>query len=83
MIVVVDLFVDDDINIDSFHENTYYVYKAEKTYSNANLFSSVNVNGEYIYKINNKGFLDFDYIYIGVAFIKNYDIVLLLEKRLT
>ena len=69
-----DCIFDDDINIDSFHENTYYVYKAEKTYSNANLFSSVNVNGEYIYKINNKGFLDFDYIYIGVAFIKNYDI---------
>jgi NDP-sugar pyrophosphorylase family protein len=69
-----DCIFKDSIDIEQLKENTYFVYSAEKNSNNANLFSSVNVQGDSIYKINDKGFLDFDYVYIGVAYIKDFKI---------
>lgn len=59
----------DDINLNNLSGNILYVKKNK----NSSNYSSVNVNGDNVIKINNKNELIFDYVYIGVSYIQNYN----------
>lgn len=71
----------DEIDINEFRDNTMFAWCGVKNSHNSNNFSSINVQYENIYKINDKGADHYDYYYIGVAYIKNYnDFFRILEK---
>ncbi len=62
-----DCITIDDIEIPS--ENCLYVNKR----TNSSLYATINIlNEQDIMKINKKGELNFDYSYIGIAFIKDF-----------
>ena len=50
-----------------FTENCVYVYKGNSSLS----YSSITVNDNKVLQINNKSAENFDYLYIGLSFIKN------------
>jgi NDP-sugar pyrophosphorylase family protein len=62
-----DTIILDKLNL-NFKENTLLVYKK----NNSAQYSTINVLGDYIKKINNKGENVFDFIYVGVAYIKDF-----------
>lgn len=64
----------DEINLESLKGNYMFVWNGEKNSHNTNNFSSVNVGDKYVYKINNKGETNYDYFYIGVAYIQDHQL---------
>ena len=74
-----DSLIKDDLIIPN--ENTIFVDDNK----NGTLYASINIlNNDYMKKINNKGEINFDYVYTGISFIKDYnDYWNILEKNLT
>ena len=58
--------------INNTKDNWCGVYK--KNHVDNSLYRTIKINDRYVSKINDKGDINFDYIYIGVSFIKDYDI---------
>ena len=58
--------------IDNFQNNWSGVYK--KDHIDNSLYRTIKINNNYISKINNKGDINFDYIFIGISFIKDYNL---------
>lgn len=71
----------DNIDWDQIKDNTFFVYN-NTSFNDSNLFSSVNIQGEMITKINNKGVIGYDYIYTGLAYIKDYILFFDILERL-
>ena len=67
-----DTLIDEDFDI-NFTENTLLVSHSNDSYRYSTIIKK---NNKEIYKINNKGSNIFDYIYIGIAYIKNYSFFL-------
>lgn len=63
-----DSIINDEISLD-LNENHLYLAKSNE----GSLYSSVNICGKEIKKINGKGEKDFDYVYSGVSYINDYD----------
>ena len=63
-----DTIILEDYNI-KLNNNTLFVAKN----GDSTQYSSVNVNNDLITKINEKGENNYDYIYVGLAYIKDYD----------
>ena len=53
------------------NENTLFIYDDPLC---SYQYSSVNLKDNYVSKMNEKGEIDFDYVYIGVSYIKNFDL---------
>jgi len=64
-----DTIIDEKISFE-FNENTLFVSNCTDGIN----YSSINCKNSQISKINKKGCNNFDYIYIGMAFIKNYEL---------
>jgi len=69
-----DSIITDKFDISKLKNNTFFVYKpTKKNYNMNNLYSTIiSKNDKDILKINKKGYPEFDYIYIGISFIKNF-----------
>lgn len=65
-----DSIIYENFDIENIYENTLFLYNE----NDSTQYASVNINNTIISKINEKGELNFDYIYIGVAYIFNYDL---------
>ena len=63
-----DSIIYENIDIENLNENTLFLFQD----NDSTQYASVNTNNEIINKINEKGELDYDYIYIGVACIFEY-----------
>jgi NDP-sugar pyrophosphorylase family protein len=73
-----DSIIYEKIDITSITSNTLFV----ANHNDSTQYCSVNINNNNIQRINYKGEKTFDYIYIGVAYIKDYEIFYnLLEKE--
>lgn len=73
-----DSIIYEKIDITSITSNTLFV----ANHNDSTQYCSVNINNNNIKRINYKGEKTFDYIYIGVAYIKDYEIFYnLLEKE--
>ena len=64
-----DSIINDDIIIDKLERNYLFVAKSNE----GSLYSSINIIGNEIMKVNNKGEKDFDYVYTGVSYIYDYE----------
>jgi dTDP-glucose pyrophosphorylase len=58
--------------IDDFDENIIYTYSSNKLSSDS--YSTVNAKNNYIISINDKKANNYDSLYIGLSFIKNYEL---------
>ena len=66
-----DSIIYEDIDIENMNENTLFIYDDPLC---SYQYSSVNLKDNYVSKMNEKGEIDFDYVYIGVSYIKNFDL---------
>lgn len=65
-----DTIIFENINFNYINENTLFVINSQDSKS----FSTINIDNNKITKVNNKNATIFDYSYIGMAYIKDYDI---------
>ena len=63
-----DSIIYEKIDFESITTNTLFVTKHE----DSTQYCSININNNLVHRINNKGENVFDYIYIGVAYIKDH-----------
>ena len=73
-----DAIINENIDI-SLNENTMFVTNCEK---DSYRYSTVSIEENYINNIYNKGAKIFDYIYIGVSYIKEYSIFFDILKKI-
>ena len=72
-----DAIFDENIDI-NFDRNTLFVADTNDSYR----YSTISVNDNKILKIHNKGAKIFDYMYVGVAYIKDYSLFFELAENL-
>lgn len=64
-----DTIIYENINFKNINENTLFVISSRDSKS----FSTINVDHNKVTKVNFKGALEFDYSYIGMVYIKDYN----------
>jgi choline kinase/aminoglycoside phosphotransferase len=63
-----DSILYENLNIENINENTLFLFEE----FDSSQYSSVNMSNQIINKINEKGELNYDYVYVGVAYIFEY-----------
>jgi dTDP-glucose pyrophosphorylase len=58
--------------IDNLDENIIYSYSSDKI--NSNNYATINIENDYVSSINDKKANNYDSLYIGLSFIKDYEI---------
>lgn len=64
-----DAIFDEDIDL-NFNENTLFVSDTNNSFR----YSTISVNNDTILSINDKGAKEYDYMYTGVAYIKDFNL---------
>ena len=65
-----DTIIMEEIDFNNLNNNTLLGYK----YGDSNNYASLNLNGNYVRKINEKGEIDYDCLYTGWSYIKDFQI---------